>query len=195
MADVDWAMVDRWIDEGRARNPDTKLEIYDGHLPESMRAEYAEQRSLLFNSMPFDDLEHGEIVETPERMQDWYDHMDLLGEVDHTVLTREPDGVISAMTDVIWQPYRPTFIYQQLTGVRHDARGRGLGKWIKAAMLDHVHRLYPQAEWVSTGNADSNGPMLAINTRLGFRRYRGGNEYQITRDQLAARIRTLAANR
>ncbi len=59
-------------------------------------------------------------------------------------------------------------------------------------MLDHVHRLYPDVQWVVTGNADSNAPMLAINTRLGFRQYRGGSDYQISRDQLGERIRKLA---
>jgi mycothiol synthase len=193
IADVDWAMVKRWIEEGQTRNPDTKLEIYDGHLPESMVEEYAQQRSLLLNTMPWDDLDHGEIVVTPERIHEWWAQMDLVGEVDHTILTREPDGTLSAMTDMTYAPYLPTFIEQQLTAVHPSARGRGLGKWIKAAMLDHVHRLYPDVLWVSTGNADSNAPMLAINTRLGFRQYRGGSEYQMSRDELAERIRKLAA--
>ena len=57
--------------------------------------------------------------------------------------------------------------------------------------LDRMHRLYPDAEWVSTGNADSNGPMLAINKRMGFKRHRWGAEYQITRDNLAERVQVL----
>jgi mycothiol synthase len=192
IADVDWAMVRRWVEEGESRNPKTRLEIYDGHLPEAMLEEYAQQRTLLMNTMPWDDMEHGDIVVTPDRIREWYEHMDDLGEVSHAIVTREPDGTISSMTDMAYAPYRPTFIEQQLTAVHPDARGRGIGKWIKAAMLEHVHRLYPDLEWVSTGNADSNAPMLAINTRLGFRHYRGGSEYQISRDQLAERIRTLA---
>ena len=78
------------------------------------------------------------------------------------------------------------------TGVRPDARGRGIGKWLKAYMLDRMHRLYPDAEWISTGNADSNGPMLAINMKMGFKRHRWGAEYQISRDQLAERVEALA---
>ncbi len=192
IADVDWPMVNRWIEEGRSRNPETKLEIYDGHLPESILEDYARQRTLLFNTMPWDDLDHGEIVVTTDRIHEWWAQMDLVGEVDHTILTREQDGSISALTDMVYASFSPTFIEQGLTAVHPDARGRGLGKWIKAAMLDHVHRLYPNVQSVVTGNANSNAPMLAINTRLGFRHHRGGSQYQISRDELAERIRKLA---
>src|SRR5438477_59728 len=129
LADVDWAMVKKWVADGEERNPETRLEIYDGHLPKSMWNDFAKQRTLLLNTMPFDDLDHGEIVVTPERLAEWYEHSDLLGDVDHTVLTRESDGSISGMTDVVWAPYRPTFVEQMLTGVKPETRGRGIGKW------------------------------------------------------------------
>src|SRR6202022_529422 len=45
LADVDWAMVERWAEEGPARSPQTKLEIYDGKIPESMWQEFAPQYS------------------------------------------------------------------------------------------------------------------------------------------------------
>jgi RimJ/RimL family protein N-acetyltransferase len=91
-----------------------------------------------------------------------------------------------------WEPWRPAMIEQQFTGVLPFARGRGLAKWIKAAMLAHIHELYPEVRWVSTGNAGSNAPMLAINKRLGFKEFRVGSEYQISRDKVAARARRLS---
>jgi hypothetical protein len=51
-------------------------------------------------------------------------------------------------------------------------------------MLLHVGEIYPELRTVATGNASSNGPMLAINTKMGFREHRAGNEYQITLDKL-----------
>src|SRR3989442_14943213 len=103
--------------------------------------------------------------------------MDKTGTLHYTMLTREPDGVISGVTDMEYMPYRPTLVQQDFTGVRPDARGRGLGKWLKAAMLLHIHELYPDAEWITTGNAGSNAPMLAINKKMGFKQFRAGSEY------------------
>jgi GNAT superfamily N-acetyltransferase len=191
LSEVDWTMLERWVVEGASRSPQTRLEIFDGHLPEAMWPDYAPQLSAMLNTIPFEALDHGEIVITPERMHEWYARLDLSGEVQHTVMTREPEGVISGITDTTWAPYRPALIHQQFTGVRPDARGRGLGKWIKAAMLLHLRELYPDAEWVITDNAGSNAPMLKINRALGFKPYRQGTEYQITRDELAKRLAKL----
>lgn len=191
IADVDWAMVRKWIAEGQKRNPQTRLERYDDHIPDSMLDEYAPQLSALLNTMPWDDLDHGPIVETPETLRDIYQRMDAEGQRHYTLLTRERDGVISGITDITWAPHRPKILEQLFTGVLPSARGRGIGKWIKAAMLERMHELYPDAEWVSTGNAASNGPMLAINHKLGFKRFRSGAEYQLSRDELAARIEAL----
>jgi mycothiol synthase len=188
MAGVDWPMVERWVHEGQQRSPETRLEIYDGPLPEEMWADFAAMRTALLNTMPFENLELGDIVVTPDRIREWNEQSALAGKVLHNVLTREADGTISGMTDIEWAPYGRTHVQQQFTGVLPSARGRGIGKWIKAAMLLHVRELYPDAEWVATGNAHSNAPMLKINRDLGFKPYRTAVEYQITRDELGAKL-------
>ena len=192
MAEVDWPMLERWVAEGTQRSPQTKLEVYDGPLPEAMWTDYTPQLSSMLNTIPFEDLDHGEIVVTPEMMREFYARAEVTGGVLHTVMTREPDGVISGITDTLWAPYHRTIVYQQFTGVRPSARGRGLGKWIKAAMLLHLRELYPGVEWVATDNAGSNAPMLKINRAMGFKAYRQGTAYQITRDALAERLATVS---
>jgi mycothiol synthase len=188
LSEVDWPMLDSWIAEGQARSPQTKLEIYEGPIPEAMRADYAPQLSSMLNTIPFEGLDHGEIVITPDVMREFYARMAVTGEVQHSVLAREPDGVISGITDTGWAPYHRTIVYQWFTGVRPDARGRGIGKWIKAAMLVHLRDSYPDVLWLATDNAGSNAPMLKINRAMGFKAYRQGTAYQITRDELEKRL-------
>jgi GNAT superfamily N-acetyltransferase len=195
LADVDWAMVARWVAEGEARSPRTRLELYDGRLPEAMLEEYSAQLSAGLNSAPTEQLDNGETVVTPEQVREWYERWESVQEVSHIVMAREPDGSLSGLTEVSWCAHTPQVVHQQFTGVRPAARGRGIGKWIKAAMLQHVRELHPEARWVSTYNAGSNEPMLAINHQLGFRLYRAGKAYQMTRDQLAARVGALGGLR
>jgi mycothiol synthase len=194
VADLDWEMVRRWVKEGEGRSPSTKLEIYDGPLPESMWEEFAPQFSTMLNTIPMENLDVGDIVVTPDLMRVEYERDELAGNAVHLALTREPDGTISAISDVSWAPYRPKIVHQRFTGVLPSARGRGLGKWIKAAMLLHLKELYPDFQWVATDNAGSNAPMLAINNKLGFKQYRAATEYQITLDRLAARLRSLGTD-
>jgi GNAT superfamily N-acetyltransferase len=193
LADVDWAMLERWVAEGRKRSPDTRMDVYDGRLPESIWDDYCPQFSTMLNTMPFEDLDHGEIVVTPPMMAEWFARMDIAKSVGHWMLTREPDGVISGITDMFYAPYSPTIVHQGFTGVRPDARGRGLGKWLKGAMAIHIRDLYPDAKWFVTDNAGTNAPMLAINRAIGFRTYKEGSEYQISRDALAKRLQELTA--
>jgi len=188
IADVDWAMVRRWAEDGPRLSRSSRLEVYDGHLPEAMLEDYCTQRSAMLNTMPFEQLDIGVITVTPARMTDWYARMDMAGMTEHTMITREPDGVISGITDIEYVPFRPKMVHQGFTGVRPDARGRGLGKWLKAAMLMHIRELYPGVEVFVTENAGSNAPMLAINTKLGFKPFLTGSEYQMSRDRLAARL-------
>lgn len=188
---VDWDMVHRWIEEGRVRSPDTELQFFENRIPDDFMPVYCPALSAMLNTMPFDDMEHGEIAITPESMR--LHHYAWLDEVDgahHTFVTREPDGSVSGITDVGYAPHEPDRIEQYFTGVRTDCRGRGLGKLLKATMLEYLRATYPDARWVITGNANSNDPMLHINRRLGFRTHRTGATYQIGRDALAARLAT-----
>jgi GNAT superfamily N-acetyltransferase len=183
--EVDWDMVARWVKEGREGNPDTEFVFYENRIPEEHLAEIAPVFTELLNTMPFDDLDHGDIVMTPELFKEWYDQMDQLKIDHHIYMTKEPDGAISGMTDVSWAPQTAERITQNFTGVRPEHRGRGLGKWLKAAMLEYIRGRYPQVEFVSTGNANSNDPMLAINRKLGFKTHKGGTSYQISREDVA----------
>jgi GNAT superfamily N-acetyltransferase len=187
VSEVDLAMLRQWTEEAARLSPQTRLEAYDGFMPEEMWEDYCPQLTAMLNTMPWEEMDHGDIVVTPAQLAEWYGRMKMQGMLEYTMLTREPDGVISGITDMSYAPFRAKMIHQGFTGVRADARGRGLGKWLKAAMLLHVLEIYPDLEWVITENAGSNAPMLAINTKMGFKRYKAGTEYQIVRDKLVAR--------
>ncbi len=65
-------------------------------------------------------------------------------------------------------------------------RGRGLGKWSKAAMLLRVRKELPQVKTVITGNATTNATMVSINKRLGFKPHWEGIVAQIALEDLEA---------
>lgn len=191
LSEVDWEMLERWSAEGAQRSPQTRMEVYDGGPPESMWEEFGPQFTAMWNTMPLEELDLGDTIITPQRLRDWAERRKFSGEVLYTILTREPDGTISGVTEMTWAPHRPKILHQEFTGVYAGARGRGIGKWIKAAMLLHLREIYPNLEWVVTDNAHSNGPMLNINRTMGFKPYRTQVEYQMTRAELESRIRSL----
>lgn len=62
-------------------------------------------------------------------------------------------------------------LYQGLTGVRREYRGRGIAVALKLRVIDFAQR--NGYELIKTWNASVNAPMLAVNHKLGFKRQVG----------------------
>jgi GNAT superfamily N-acetyltransferase len=174
LSDVDWAMVDAWID---AAAPGYSLQVVDGPYPTELRADAARFHHIM-QTMPMDDLDvaprHITVDDVAERDR-------ALVEARRTrwaVLVRDPDGECVGGTEIVFEPGDDVVAFQQNTGVDPDHRGRGLAKWAKAAVLRRLRDEAPHVERVQTGNAFSNAPMLAINDALGFRVTRSLTDWQ-----------------
>lgn len=167
--DLDWAMAERWAAEGAARNKDTRL-LTVFAIPEEDIADFARAYTETINQAPHGETSGREEV-TPGTIRRNEQRTAAQGAVHLTIYTREADGRVSGLTEVAWVKELGFKARQMLTGVRQEYRGRGLGKWLKAAMLLHLRRDYPGVKYVVTANADSNAPMMAINLKLGFKRH------------------------
>jgi len=84
------------------------------------------------------------------------------------MISREGDGQISALTDIMYNHQEPHRVHQYFTGVRVKYRRRGLAKRLKAEMLFYIRDRFPGAVYVTTTTAKENHPMRAINKQLGF---------------------------
>jgi GNAT superfamily N-acetyltransferase len=181
---VDWDMVSRWIREGQQASPGARLDLYPQGDPDELLEELCAAATELLNTIPLEGLDHGDVVATPAMARQARERRAAIGTVNPSSVVREADGTISGMTDVVKHAYEPGIVRQEFTGVHERARGRGLGKWLKAAMLEHVRQAYPDTIWITTENAGSNAPMLGINRTLGFEPYREVTYYQVSRETL-----------
>ncbi|TET09805.1 MAG: N-acetyltransferase [Candidatus Thorarchaeota archaeon] len=181
--DIDWKMVEQWEKEGKERSPDTTLEFHTS-IPEDILERYTKKYSEVFNQAPFDDLDIGDQIYTPELFRKYEEVAKKMGQTWLTVLLREKNGDISGLSDVIYMPSRAPLLEQFLTGVDQNYRGQGKGKWVKAAMLLRIREEFPDVKVVTTGNAKSNAPMIAINERLGFKLHHETFNMQIETEKL-----------
>jgi mycothiol synthase len=188
LLEVDWEQVGRWLEDGPRRSPSRTLQLYTNWPPEEEWPEYARVVTELFNTIPFDEEEHGEITITPAKLAEMTHRMAVSDGRVLSIVVREEDGRITALTEMALWEEQADYAWQWLTAVHRSVQGNRIGRWIKAAMLTHVREHHPSVRWVMTGNASSNAPMLKINTELGFRPYRSTSAYQMSMADFAAAV-------
>ena len=178
MKEVNWKMVKEWVAEAESLNPTTRI-IQFSKVPDDLIEQYCKIFTEIMNQQPFGELEINDMIFTPELLRKREEEFNELGFTTHTMITVEQDGEISGLTEMIRMPEKKTMLNQGLTGVKDKHRGRKLGKWLKGLNLLEMKELYPEVTVVTTGNADSNAPMLSINHRLGFKPHRESTLGQI----------------
>lgn len=77
-------------------------------------------------------------------------------------------GALAAVIDAVWHPSVSHMVAQDHLVVRPEFRGRNLGLWMKAGMIDSVLDAWPEAEEFRTTTALPNPAMDSVDERLGF---------------------------
>ena len=182
--DLDRALLDRWLLRGQENLPEFELGFWDGPFPEEQIKEIAELNDLM-NDQPFGDLEINDMHMTPEQLRQVENNIFARGGQRWVFYVKDKEtGKFAGYTETAWNPNRPEVLTQNMTGVFSQYRRRGLGRWLKAAMLEKVLKDRPQVKYVRTGNADTNAAMLKINMELGFKPYMAETLWQVELQQV-----------
>jgi mycothiol synthase len=190
LAELDRHLLRTWQERAVERAADFELLAWDDIVPESDIDAFADLCEVM-NSAPRGQLELEDEKITPEKIRAWMQSMSAGGYHVWTLVARErTSGALVGVTELFYMPAHPTILDQGATAVRPEYRNRGLGRWLKAAMLDRALRELPAARFVRTGNAESNAPMLAINVALGFKPYEATTIWQVETECAAAYINT-----
>lgn len=186
VADLDRALMGRWIDEGPVRAPDYDLVWADDRIPPELEEPFCRLFDVT-NTAPRDTLDMDDEHLTVEQLREHQDARQRRGAQQITCIARHvPSGELAGFTDVFWHPDEPGKVQQGWTAVHPDHRGRALGKWLKAAMAERLLERWPAADRIVTGNAYSNDAMIGINDEMGFRETRAEIVWQLPLDRLRA---------
>jgi GNAT superfamily N-acetyltransferase len=169
LEEVDFDLMRRWIDRATERAADYTLLAMDAPYPEAALDKFCTMMQIM-NTAPLEDYEMEEEHITPENWRD-IEASVLQGQnqIHNLTAVHRPTGEFVGYTQLKTQGLQPDLAWQWDTGVHPDHRNKGLGRWLKAAMVMKVATEHPEVKRIDTENAGSNEPMLNINLAMGFK--------------------------
>ena len=148
---------------------DYELHFHQTPFPEEVIAQFCELQFQM-NTAPLDDYGEDDLVVTPEIWRDWEAKANAaMTEINTFISAHKPTGEFVGSTSIETDRLWPEQAWQWETVVHPHHRNKGLGRWLKAAMIEKLATMKVPVERIDTFNAGSNAPMLGINLQMGFK--------------------------
>jgi mycothiol synthase len=179
MEDIDLKMLKSWQNRGSERAIEYKLDLWEGRYPDDKLEAVARLKQAM-NEAPTGTLDIDDIQYTPDILRQIDDQMEARGMRRWCFYVSEVEsGSLAGFTEIIFIPSKPEIAIQGDTAVLKQYRNLGLGRWIKAAMLEKILHDCTEVKLVRTTNAYTNEAMLKINRELGFKHYEKNSFWQV----------------
>ncbi|MGD8605568.1 MAG: hypothetical protein PVF49_13455 [Anaerolineales bacterium] len=172
-----------WLETYPKENPSLRLEFFSP-VPEEHLAAHTESLVRYIAEMPTEResiTEFRYTVEEARRDSEWRQknriHI-------YTFALFDSTGTMIGNSNAVINESDPTDVYQAMTGVDKEYRGRGLSRWLKAALFFKVGEDFPANETMTTDMRAANAPIQKVNAEMGYILLHSGHEFDLTAEGL-----------
>ena len=176
--------IEEWLTVTPRKHANLRLEFFQ-LLPERLVEPFSELLVETLGDMPEEadgGLPFHATVQDERKLERWRQKNGLTL---YKYLLFDQGNELVAMTLVDVDLNNPANAFQQMTGITERYRGKGLAKWLKAAMYKKLGEDFPGSQRLITSMRSKNEPMTAINDQMGFQLVRRGVEYKLTPEIVA----------
>jgi GNAT superfamily N-acetyltransferase len=167
-ADLDRAMLERWVADASEVAAGYSLVTFDDRCPDDLLAAVVQLANVMNDAPRTEKLD--DTIFTAQHQRAGEAERAVAGSSYWFVGARhDATGELAGYTELVYQPLKPWLIEQGDTGVVAAHRGHGIGRWVKAVNALRVLDERPEVDVIETWNDGTNKWMLAINEAMGFR--------------------------
>jgi GNAT superfamily N-acetyltransferase len=148
-------------------------------VPDELLDQFADLIGTLITEAPMGDIELEREVYDEARIRADEETMRAAGRTKYCTVAMTTGREMVAYSEIGVPSYDSTRLYQWGTLVRPAHRGHRLGMATKAANLRFIQAEVTGRELLVSYNAESNGPMVAVNEAMGFRAVQRLGEYAL----------------
>lgn len=163
-----------------------KLCFYN-RVPDELMDEYTEFMSEIFSDI--ESLNPFKVEPTQLNKSDWlrkFDSDDASGAAMNMYLLLDSNGKIAACCSLFIDSYKRSRVRHVggITAVKKEHRGKGFGKYLKALNYKMLLEVNKDFKFITTDTMPWNKYMYRINNEFGFRPYKQGYYFKLTKEFL-----------
>jgi GNAT superfamily N-acetyltransferase len=158
-----------WIEEAAPYHEGYRLETFAGAVPDDLVESLCVLLGQLAVDAPSGVVDFEEETVTPQRYAEMVAGTEAMGRARYETVALTPDRQVVAQSTLAMSLEESPTVFQWGTFVHRDHRGHRLGLATKAVNLRAVQAARDDLTLVTTQNGETNGYMVAINERMGFR--------------------------
>jgi len=181
---ADIALMKSWMDSIPSKNPDLVMRFFP-ETPEVYYEQFARVLSQCLNDMPEERdsrVKFNVNVEELKQQVIWRRQNNIPSY--KYIIFNQWEEIVGLTLAELRVKY-PKEASQAMTGVVEQYRGRGLAKWLKAAMYFKLGEDFPENKKIITMMRAVNEPIQHINMQMGYVLEREGMELEISKEKLA----------
>lgn len=182
-ATANTSLMKSWLEQIPHEHPDLRIEFFSP-VPESHLEEYTKLFVGWIREMPAERegaTPFEMTVEDVRRDIQWRrkNRAQL-----YTCALFDADAAMIGHSNAVVMEDDTSDVYQAMTGITREYRGKGLSRWLKAALFFKVGEDFPGNETMTTTMRAANAPIQKVNAEMGYQLLTTGHEFDITVDGL-----------
>ncbi len=172
------ALIEQWLAEYPERFPELRMDVFD-ELPDEHIDAWLTTFRQFTEDMPNEGGPSMPFAMTREEVGRLKEFRRKNRQFLYTAALFDSNGQMIGHSNLQTPTYPPVEWHQAMTGVARPWRGRGLSKWLKAALFVQTGLDFPESRYIVTEMRSVNEPILTVNRAMGYEKTGEGYEWSI----------------